>query len=388
MRILHFLQIVRPDIGGPATAVMSLTRSLVARGHSVTLATWEDSGVPDAWKRAEPGVPRCVKLPPATMPADGFARSVYPQLRALVEQHDVVHLHGVWEYSNIQIAAIARKLGKPYLISVRGVLDDWCMAQGALKKRAYLALAGRRYLEGAAYVHLTAQAELDQARKHFPRGRGLVIPNLLDLTPFNELPGPQLARDKLGPVLSPGTPTVLFLSRVHVKKGIEHLLRATALLKQRGVAMRTVIAGSGEPQYVQSLRDLAQELGVDDRAHFVGQVIDREKLSLYQAADLFVLPTSQENFGFVFIEALACGTPVVTTKGVDIWPELEASGGSVIASAEPAELARVIESMLARPDLRDMGARGRAWVYKDLDPARVLDRFEKLYTDALATGRA
>jgi glycosyltransferase involved in cell wall biosynthesis len=203
-------------------------------------------------------------------------------------------------------------------------------------------------------VHLTAQGELDQARKWFPRGRGLVIPNLLDLDSFRSLPGPELAKKRY-PVFGGGGPVMLFLSRVHYKKGIEPLLRA-----------------------------LARELGVEDSVVFAGHVVGDLKLSLYQAADLFVLPTSQENFGFVFVESLACGTPLVTTKGVDIWPELESSGGALIESAEPERLASTLAPILADRDrLRVMGARGREWVFRWLDPARVLDQFEAMYRGAV-----
>jgi glycosyltransferase involved in cell wall biosynthesis len=258
------------------------------------------------------------------------------------------------------------------------------MAQKALKKKVYIALIGKRHLEGAAAVHTTAQFELEQARKHFPAGHGVVVPNLLDLTQFDTLPGPDAARTKF-PAFAAGQPVVLFLSRIHVKKGIEHLLRAAAVLRDQGAPAQFVIAGTGNPDYMARMKALSDELALTDRVHFVGEVLGTDKLSLYQAADLFVLPTSQENFGFVFAEALACRTPVVTTKGVDIWPELQASGGAVIASTDPAELSKVISTLLADPArLRAMGDAGRRWVYQDLHPERVLDLFESMYKQGVS----
>lgn len=384
MRILHYLDLVRATIGGPARAVVDLCGMLAARGHTVTLACDDDEAVPASWRAGDPSLPTAVRLHSFM---DKAGRSYGPigpmtEVRGLVAQADVVHIHGLWEFSKPRVAAACRALRKPYIISLRGQLDDWCMEQGAAKKRLFLALAGRKALEGAAFVHCTAEAEHEQSRKHFPRGRGIVISNLLDLKPFDRLPGPEIARAKF-PVLSAGRPNLLFLSRVHVKKGLEVLLRAGALLRQRGLDANILIAGTGDAAYIESVRALARELALQDRAHFLGLVVNDEKLSLYQAADLFVLPTSQENFGFVFVESLACATPVITTRGVDIWPELESSGGALIAEPTPDATANAIASMIQKgAALSDMGQRGREWVYHDLHPDKVIRAFEAMYERA------
>lgn len=386
MRILHYLSVVRAEVGGPARAVTDLCAAFARRGHDVTLATSDDTDVPAAWKQpnAGPGLPGLVRVAPPAIPGGLFSPAQLKPLRELIKSHDALHLHGAWGPWNVQLGAAARKLGVPYFVSIRGMLDDWCMAQKGAKKTLFLKLAGTRYYERAASVHLTAQFEYEQAKKYFPRGRGTVIPNLLDLEPFKSLPGEQLARAKF-PHLNSGEPVLLFLSRVHVKKGIEHLLRAVRLLNDSGTPCRAVIAGSGDEPYVTSLKRLCTELKLDGRVAFVGLVTGADKLSLYQACDLFVLPTSQENFGFVFVEALACETPLVTTKGVDIWPELESSGAAVIAPGTPEGTAQAVRAMLARgrDTLKDMGRRGRAWTFDWLDPAKVVGQFEAMYRSAM-----
>lgn len=386
MRILHMLAFFRAEYGGPVRAVLDLGGALAARGHEVTLCSWDDADVPAAWRAGtDPKAPRIVTIAPPTGTGSRFTGAAREELKQLIASHDLLHLHGVWNPWNWQLGALARSIGKPYIISVRGMLDDWCMEQKALKKKMFLAFAVRRWLERAAFVHLTAQAEHDQARKHFPRGRGIVISNLTDLTPFESLPGPELIRAK-HPWLDPKRPTLLFLSRIHVKKGLEVLLSAASLLHQRGIPVRIAIAGTGDTAYVDTLKRLTAGLGLGHDAHFMGLVVDQEKLSLYQAADLFVLPTSQENFGFVFIEALACGTPVVTTKGVDIWPELQASGGAVIADPTPEAFADAIAGLLAdRASLPSKGRQGRDWVFKALHPDHVVSQFEAMYTEAIST---
>lgn len=382
MRILHLLAFLRAEYGGPVRAVLDLCGALAAKGHDVTLCAWDTADAPPEWDGVE-GRPKVERIH-APAPTGIFTKAGRQAILHLIEAHDVLHLHGVWNPWNWQLGAIARSADRPYIVSVRGMLDDWCMAQKAIKKRLFLALAVRRWLESAAYVHLTARAEFDQARKHFPRGRGIIIPNLLDLAPFERLPGPEVARARFQ-ALASNRPSLLFLSRLHVKKGLESLLRAAAVLRGRGADVNILIAGTGEPAYVDSVKRLAGALGLHDRAHFLGLVVGDEKLSLYQACDLFVLPTSQENFGFVFVESLACGTPVVTTRGVDIWPELEACGGAVICEGDAEGVAGALAGLLARrADLPAMGRRGRAWVFDALHPDKVIAQFEGMYAQALS----
>jgi glycosyltransferase involved in cell wall biosynthesis len=262
------------------------------------------------------------------------------------------------------------------------MLDDWSMRQKPLKKRLYLALAGRRLLEEAAAIHCTAQGELDQAGRWFGGGRGTVAPYIFDLTPFRTLPGPAASRRAI-PTADVDEPTVLFLSRLHHKKQPEVLIDAAAILRAEGRAFRVLLAGTGTPEYEAALKRRVARLGLDDVVHFVGLVLGEEKISLYERADVFSLPTSQENFGFVLAESLAAGTPVVTTRGTDIWQELQSSGGAVITEGNAAATARGIASLLDDPARAgQMGARGRAWVLEALDPAAIGAKFEALYAGA------
>ena len=391
MRILHYLSVVRAEVGGPARAVTDLCAAFARRGHQVTLCTSDDTDVPAPWRVGGTGHPRLVTVAPPTIPGGFFTPSAMKPLRALIAEHDVLHLHGAWGPWNVQLGRAARRAHVPYFVSIRGMLDDWCMAQKSAKKSLFLRIGGTRHYENAASVHLTAQFELEQARKYFPRGKGTVIPNLLDLEPYQSLPPEAIARagfPHLGNDNPTGEPVLLFLSRIHIKKGIEHLLRAVRLLNDSGTTCRAIIAGNGDDAYVATLKHLCTELKLNDRVAFVGLVTGDDKLSLYRACDLFVLPTSQENFGFVFVEALACGRPVITTKGVDIWPELEGSGAAMIAPGTPEGTADAVRSMLGKGKerLKSDGQRGREWTFDWLNADKVMDQFEAMYKAGGAKG--
>ncbi len=298
----------------------------------------------------------------------------------LLDGVDAVHLHGAWDPTNLSISRVANRMGVPYFVSVRGMLDDWVMAKKGLKKRTYLALCGRRWLEGARAVHFTAGLEREESRKHFPKGRSLVIPNLLNLADFEDLPGPEPARERFG--LDPeGAPVVLTLSRMHPIKQLEILIEASAILKRDGLPIRLVIAGAGDDRYVSTLKKLAADLGLagPDIA-FVGQVLGREKLSLYQAADLFAMTSAHENFGFSIAEALACATPVLVTPGIKIRDELTSGGGGFVAPEQAKPFAAEMRRLLETQDLTETGRRGREWVGQWLDTDRLIAEFEHMYS--------
>jgi len=389
MRILHFHPGIMLETGGVVRAVLDLCAGLARAGLDVTLLTGSARDVPEAWRRPGSGLPRVYDVGPLTQGSALLGKSGRREMARHIHEAHVLHLHGMWNPSNWQVAALARRAGRPYIYSVHGMLDDWCMAQRRFKKRLYLAGGGRRMLHRAAAVLCTARAELEQSHKWFPRGRGEVLPLPMDLGPFTDLPGPQIARQKFEGVAGEG-PRVLFLSRLHVKKGVESLIHAAQRLHGANAATRLLIAGTDleHGAYERRLRELTSGLGLDDAVRFLGFVSGVEKVSLYQAADVFILPTSQENFGFVLFEALAAGTPVITTRGADTWPELEASGGAIIAEASPQALAAAMSALLAdAPRRRAMGEAGRRWVFEHLTEAAIIGQYADLYRRAVAESR-
>ncbi len=390
MRILHYVQRLLLEKGGTVRAAIDLTTALARAGHDVRVLTYNTTDTPDGWNT--PGYPQTITITEPRGPTGGFSG---PQLLEIADHlrwakgdqdtpggRGVVHLHSMWQPTNAQLARACRQLHIPYVISVHGMLDDWSMAQKRLKKRLYWRFAERNVLEGASFVHCTAQAELDQASKWLGKGRGLVLPLVFDTAPFIDAPGPELARDAFD--LDPQRNHVLFLSRIHPKKGLDVLVRALAQPAMNDCTL--LIGGTGDPADERAIDDLVAQLGVADRVKRLGLVTGDTKLSLYRAADVFALPTQQENFGMVFFEALASAAPVVTTDQIDTTQELVASGGALIADRTPEAFARAVGSLLADPARREeMGRSGRAWVLEHLDPARIVAAYAEAYASAADT---
>ena len=392
MHILHYLNSIDLAERGVVRCVLPLASVVAAEGHRVTLVTRNAKDLPPEWQAGpDDNRPAVVELNdgPGKLGTLSDAEAARVEHIITHEKPDLAHLHTAWQPVNITLSKLCEKHRLPFVLSIHGMLDDWSMAQSALKKRLYHRFILKAILRRAAAVHCTAQAEKDQSEKWYPGTPGVVVPLVFDTAPYTNLPGPDNARTAYADALADdGSLKLLFLSRVHVKKGLEHLLRAARVLTDRGETVTVLVAGSGDPPgYLDKMRQLARDLDIHDRTHFLGLVTGDTKVSLFQAADIFVLPTSQENFGFVFPEALACATPVVTTKGVDTWPELQASGGANISTQDPEDIASAVLSFRDPATREHAGARGREWVLQHLDPRRVAARFIDLY-DAAAKGHA
>ncbi len=379
LHIVHYLPRIQLEEGGVVRAVLDMCEGLASAGHQVTLLTHDASQAPAHWKIAGGATPTVMTIPKFKV-RHHFRMS--RRIRKVVEQADVLHLHTPWDIGNLYLARCARKTRTPYIVSAHGMLDNWSMAQRNSKKQAYLWIVGARMLERASFVHCTAAAELEQATKWFPQGKGKIQPLVFDLSEYKDLPGVEAAQEKW-PILKNDRPTLLFLSRIHYKKGIEILVDAIAAMKEQGRDVNALIAGSGDEQYLQTIKEQVREHGLEDRIEFVGHVSGDEKLSLFEAADVFVLPTSQENFGFVFFEAMACGTPVVTTRDVDTWPELEESGGAIVAPRNVESITAAVETLLDDDSKRrEMGQRGRDWALDRFSGSRVIEEYADLYRGA------
>lgn len=373
--------------GGVVRAILDMVSALAEVGQSVLLSTHDALDCPVRWKeetadRSKARNPQVVQLGSLSPGSKRMRSQDSSTLAEHIQESDLVHLHTPWAPSNQQVASLCRRMGTPYILTLHGMLDNWCMEQKRWKKKLFLALGGRRMLEEAAFVHCTAQEEQRQSSQHAPKARWRVIPCLVDLQAYEELPGPQLAYEQFPFLKTEGT-ELLFLSRLHPKKGIERLLDAVSSLTESSPNLNLWIAGPGDEEYLEHLKGKARDLGLEDRCYFLGMVRDRLKLSLYEAADLFVLPTSQENFGLVSVEAMLCGTPILTTYGVDIWEDLRDGGATIVETTSEA-VAEGISALVAKPNLlAGLGQQGREHVYRWLAPAHVTQQLIDMYQQAV-----
>jgi glycosyltransferase involved in cell wall biosynthesis len=176
------------------------------------------------------------------------------------------------------------------------------------------------------------------------------------------------------------TKTILYLSRIHPKKGIELLIDAIARIKDVLVGYKIIVAGEGDIHYIQSLKNRIQEQNVESVFDFVGGVYGETKWALFQKADIFILPTYSENFGIVVAEALASGTPVIASKGAP-WQELNTHRCGWWIDNDINTIAKTLKEAVALPEeeYRQMSIRGRQLMKNNYSIETVAHKMMRLY---------
>ncbi len=321
MKVLHTVSSLHLDTGGPARSVPGLAGAAAKAGAEVHL--WADQ-IPDDYKAPE-GVTLHHTLPE--------------------EKFDLVHDHGVWLPNNHRVAKWAKA---PRIVSPRGMLEPWALNHNKWKKKLAWWLYQRKNLKTAAAFHATAESEAAQLKKIGLSQPSFVVPNGID---FDEFEG-DFVKEK----------TVLFLSRVHPKKGLPMWVEAWKTLAPEGWKMRVV--GPDEGGHTDEVRALVKEAGLQDEWSFEGSLEGADKLAALGSAELFALPTYSENFGIVVAEALAAGTPVITTTGTP-WEGLHEHQCGWWVEPTVADLTRALREAVASDERRAMGQRGANWVKEE-----------------------
>lgn len=389
MKVLHVIPAIATRYGGPSYSVIGMCRALsdLAAGVEVTIVTTDADGadgldVPLDTRTRYEGVPayffhrnRARKWK--------FSSGLAKWVRANVGGFDLVHIHSVFCHASYVAGAAARRHRVPYIVRPLGMLDPWSMSQRSIKKRLYLQLVERRALSCAAAIHYTTDAEARLAESALPwLPRSMVVPLGIERNRFCPLPERGQFRRRYAS-LDGDAPLVLFLSRIHPKKGLELLLEAIVLGQGMVSKAHLVIAGSGERAYVERLRARVKALGLTERVAFTGWLSGREKIEALVDSDLFVLPSFQENFGVAVVEAMASGTPVIVGSGVNLKEALLAAGAGVAVGQSPDELREALALLLEDTARRkQMGTAGREFALREFAwptvASRLLQAYEKL----------
>jgi len=321
MKIIQVVNSLSKLDGGPTFTVTNLSKELAAAGCDVSLLSLLPT---DAEKKnshylippSEAVSTYLVSRPCCRL--DFFLTSIRRAVNQLTDKNQVlVHVNGLWLPSVHAAISEAKKAGAPIMISPHGMLEPWTLKQKFWKKKAAWWVYQRRDLLASKVIHATSEEEVENLRCLGFRQPIAMIPNGIPINEFNT-DVENKARFK-GVRKDLKVRTVLFLSRIHPKKGLLELVEAWSHLKKDG--WRIVIAGPDPIGHRAEVEALIERKGLIGDFEFTGAVDGEEKLALYSSADLFVLPTYSENFGVVIAEALASGLPVITTTGAP-WSDL------------------------------------------------------------------
>ncbi len=377
MRILHVISGIDLKQGGTAKTAIDLTCAQAAQGLDVSLLSTfrQDDQVDGVSTQIRDA---CVKLKLIGPSHGKFNR--HPDLRRSVTEAvsaaDVVHIHALWEDAQHYAAAAAKSASVPYVWLPQGMLDPWSLSQSRWQKQLVLLWRTRRELNNASALHFTTEVERDVVARLGLKPPAIIESLGIDLSEFDSLPPRGSFVAKYPQLL--GKRITLFLSRVHLKKGLDLLVPAFA--KIAGIADVLVIAGPIADGYEQKLDALIERTGTGDRVLVTGMLYEKDRLAAMIDAAMFVLPSYQENFGIAVAEALAAGCPVIISDQVNIWKELKAADAAGVVPTQVEPLAAMMLLWLADADLRrGYAERGRAFARSRYDWRPIAERWKDHY---------
>lgn len=348
MHVIHVVPAITEEASGPTYTVVRLCDALIAEGVEARLAAldWAPMASPLVYLHVFPLGMGLRRLGWST----AMARWLVTQ--ADTGKVDLLHNHSLWMMPNVYPGRVARRFGTPLVVSPRGTLSEWAIQSGSAVKTFFWPLVQRPALAATTCFHATARSEYEDIRRMGFKQPVAVISNGVDI--------PSLTAKPAG-----GLRTLLFLGRIHHKKGLDMLLPAWGAVQARFPDWRLRIAGPDNDGYLKKMQVLGVELGLE-RIEFCGPVYGDEKWRTYGEADLFILPTYSENFGIAVAEALASGTPAIVTKGAPWEGLVEQDAGWWIDTGLDA-LVSCLETTLTctTEALVEKGVRGRDWMQRE-----------------------
>ncbi len=361
MKILFFISSISQRSGGPSRSVPMLAKGLAETGVDMTLMTpYSD----DMNTHALDGT--AVKL---VVLKKGFCTEEV-ESHLCREQYDLVQIQSLWENAYRLVARLCRKHHIPYMITPRGMLEPWSLQQKAWKKKLALLLYQRKDLNHAACIYTTSVMEAQHVKALGIKAPCSVIPNGIETKAYPCRINSEKVQKQ-----------ILFLSRIHMQKGIELLIDAWSHLQSDFPDWKVKIVGNGEEAFINQLKSRIAAVGLHNCMEILPPVFGKAKVELYQSSSLFVLPTFSENFGMVIAEAMACGVPVLTTTNTP-WEILnEKQLGWCIPLSEE-KLVQQLRLSLTIPsdELFQMGQNAALYIREHFDYRKVAAKTLKLYS--------
>ncbi|TRZ95489.1 glycosyltransferase [bacterium] len=365
MKILQVVSSLAAGFGGPSTAVWELCRELARQGEDVTIFTTDA----DTAGRMKPGLNMPIVLERMKVfyfPLQGMSnyKFSFPLAQALKDQaglFDIIHIHALFQFSTSVAAYYCRRYKQPYIITPHGHLDPFNFRKKSWVKYAYLNLFDLGNLKNASAIHFTSEGERQSAISLGFNLPSVVIPLGINPEDFYQLPEYGSFRSK-HPLLK-NKKIILFLSRIHAKKGLDILTDAFGELIKEREDIYLVIAGPDSDNYSNKVKSWLARKSALSRVIFTGMLFGQDKLALFRDSDIFVLPSYSENFSLATVEAMACGLPVIVSDKVNIAAEISAAGAGLVVGTDYRQLVAALRRLLDEVQLRqELGSKARKLV--------------------------
>jgi len=360
MHVLHVISGLWKHTGGPAESTPGLCTALVQAGCEVTLATLDGPMAETVWTSQAAGVN--VRLfRPNWRHTIYYSWEMARGLPTLARRVDIVHVHGLWEHPMWLGCRLARRFGKPLVITPRGSLEPVRLKKSRWKKTLVSSLIDNRNLRAADCLHATADSELQSFRKYGLNNPVAVIPNAVNLSAFSETSTGREITNRF-PACQ-GKRILLFMSRINPIKGLLDLAKAWGEVAFDYPDWHLLVVGPDERGHLAEVQKAFYRSGAAPKTTFAGALYGPDRTAAFAAAELFILPTLNENFGVVIAEAIGFGLPVITTHGAP-WSGIEEHRCGWWVPVGKAGLVGALRKALglSQDELAEIGQRGKLWV--------------------------
>jgi glycosyltransferase involved in cell wall biosynthesis len=361
LNILHVIPTFDPATGGPPRIAIRLAAGAASLGNSVTVLSYDTPHANQAIRDDHAQVPGSgllthQLLPQASRVERLLATGARRELKKILPRFDVVHTHDAWSALSRSAMGLAKKMNVPFVLLPNGMFDPWSLQQKRFKKNLVLASGYRRLLNHALFIHTGNVDEKTGVEQVGITAPIEIIPNGIYPAEFDPLP-PKGKFYAAHPELK-NRPYILFLSRLHFKKGLDYLADAFAKLAPMHPDVQLVVAGPDDGAE-ESFRQAIQAAGLVDRVHLVGPIFGADRFTALTDAVCFCLPSRQEGFSIAILEAMACARPVVITSACH-FPEVATSGSGEVSPLNADALRDALHRILFDPaGAEAMGKNGR-----------------------------
>lgn len=375
MKILHVIPFFSPQYGGPVSSVYQICQKLTERGHEVTILTTDldfDLQYAQSLKEVQVIPIKCIFH---------FGLYIYsPQINQWLSQnlstYDIIHMQDFRSYQNAMVVKYGKQFKIPSILQARGSVLPFF--EKRILKYCFDFVWGKKILDYAHKVIALTEGEASQYKvMRVPEEKIIIIPNGINLTAYRVLPEKGCFRKKYQ--IPSKNKIILYLGRIHKIKGIDLLVEAFYNIQKAMDNITLVIAGP-DGGCRNELQTRAMEIGISNRVVFTGPLYGQDKLSAYNDADVYVLPSVYESFPNTVLEAWACNTPVIISESCALSPVITNEQAGIVVKRESDELCDAILQVFKEDTLRDLiTARGKGLVEGEYNMENVVKQFEECY---------
>jgi glycosyltransferase involved in cell wall biosynthesis len=396
LKILYVVPAYEPARGfaGTVAGFINLCRGLAKNGVDITVYTTDAngagghldvplntlvnlSGVKVFYFRCNFGVSKAF-----------YSYTLTERLKETVTRFDLVDVSAIWQWIQVDTSKICKRFGIPYVVSTHGSVMDWGLKEKAWKRLPYWYLFAKKTLKHAVALHFVTEEERHNSEKNIKYTKSsFMVHNCIDCKKFVLQPD-KIKAFKKSLDIPQDTFVISNLSLIRKRKGLHLIVEALSYLKNRNISL-LIGGGIGEIAYYNQIKNIIKKHNLDARIKWLGFLEQEDLATFYGASNLFVFPSFEEALGLVAVEAMACGTPLLVSKGVPLWREIVEKKAGLAIPFNPKAIANIIEKFLSKEvDIEDYSRNAKALAENKFDVERVATLMIKAYEDILTGTRS